>query len=813
MNSTDERYISAAKKVKETFEKNRELISGKKYEYLNDNIEDVSDEFRKQYGYETLEQLTDQEKLKKLVWRNQSTDSLFYEITLGRYKHQGSVVMGNGPYSYLVRYDSDKETYSLGNQWSEKETTDESRVLKEINNFISGLKEADGLINSLDYNSTSEDYQAIYTAVLDRINNSSMIIVLNKYISLLYPEKWTKFIGRDYGVEAVKSILNIEAKTYANVQSELMKVQYQLTLNEEMTPYEFILTYDELIKGRNRKNSPSDLAEYHEQGFKEWISRYKLSNDKKLESWVAADAKMLWLRGSTDDEDYKQKIDVMPIKDLLLNIESLGEEEIDDLKKLPNNLFSLTVEEFKSAHYVIDQIGKKYREDLRIIRKNTNLIGSQDADYSTFKRTKFASEYLEYLREEYGAKIMPKSKYTEKLRSSKNIIFRGAPGTGKTYLARQIAAEIISEGRTITFNDLTDEEKERFEFVQFHPSYDYTDFVEGYRPVNLEGSQMGFELTPGIFKKFLNHAISSQHYGGVDNFDEAWEIFFEEVLESPEEVYKLETLRGKDFHVEVYGEGASSGVKRAGTERMHFSKEQCYRIYRGLKGVNSGSLDSYRKAIIKHLKEKYGLKNYEPPKDTGTGTAHVFVIDEINRGEISKIFGELFFAVDPGYRGKSGAVKTQYSSLEDEDEKLYIPENVYIIGTMNDIDRSVENFDFAMRRRFRFIEIKADDESQLEMLNELDASEEVVSHLKRLNAEISATENLNDHYHIGPSYFLKLKELDNDFDLLWEDYLEPLLEEYVRGFLDEKEILDNLKKAYEGKRQSEIVQDKLYEND
>ena len=99
MNLTDERYISAAKKVKGIFKKNRELISDKKYAYLNDETEDVSNEFRKQYGYETLEQLTDQEKLKKLVWRNQSTDSLFYEITLGRYKHQGSVVMGNGPYS------------------------------------------------------------------------------------------------------------------------------------------------------------------------------------------------------------------------------------------------------------------------------------------------------------------------------------------------------------------------------------------------------------------------------------------------------------------------------------------------------------------------------------------------------------------------------------------------------------------------------------------------------------------------------------------------------------------------------------------
>ena len=94
---------------------------------------------------------------------------------------------------------------------------------------------------------------------------------------------------------------------------------------------------------------------------------------------------------------------------------------------------------------------------------------------------------------------------------------------------------------------------------------------------------------------------------------------------------------------------------------------------------------------------------------------YIFIIDEINRGEISKIFGELFFAIDPGYRGRAGEISTQYANLHaDPDEKFYIPENVYIIGTMNDIDRSVDSFDFAMRRRFRFVELRADE--RLEML-------------------------------------------------------------------------------------------------
>ena len=186
---------------------------------------------------------------------------------------------------------------------------------------------------------------------------------------------------------------------------------------------------------------------------------------------------------------------------------------------------------------------------------------------------------------------------------------------------------------------------------------------------------------------------------------------------------------------------------------------------------------------------------------------YVFIIDEINRGEISKIFGELFFSMDPGYRGKMGLIKTQYQNLIQENnvfyDGFYVPENVYIIGTMNDIDRSVESMDFAFRRRFTFKEIKANE--NLGMLDELDDSirKKAKKALLSLNNAIwdkeakAGIEGLSSAYHIGGAYFLKLKELGNDFDKLWEYHLEGLLREYLRGMEDAEKSLEQLKEAYE----------------
>ena len=171
----------------------------------------------------------------------------------------------------------------------------------------------------------------------------------------------------------------------------------------------------------------------------------------------------------------------------------------------------------------------------------------------------------------------------------------------------------------------------------------------------------------------------------------------------------------------------------------------------------------------------------------------VFVIDEINRGEISKIFGELFFSIDPSYRGKKGAVKTQYSNLQDnENEVFYVPKNVYIIGTMNDIDRSVESFDFAMRRRFTWIEISAEKSA-----DNMNLPDETKNKMAKLNEQISLIEGLNASYHIGAAYFLDSNGIARqDYHMIWDLRIEPLLKEYMRGIPDGEERIEILKHSY-----------------
>lgn len=279
--------------------------------------------------------------------------------------------------------------------------------------------------------------------------------------------------------------------------------------------------------------------------------------------------------------------------------------------------------------------------------------------------------------------------YIKLLKANKNLVLTGAPGTGKTFLAKEIAKAMDAE----------------VEFVQFHPSYDYTDFVEGLRPIK-KGDMLGFERMDGAFKTFCKKGL------------------------------------------------------------LRLSKDSIY----------------------------------------------VFIIDEIYRGELSKIFGELFYAIDPGYRGEKGKVKTQYQNLINKDDVFadgfFVPENVYILATMNDIDRSVESMDFALRRRFAWKEIKPED--RLEMLSEEldhDTCGKAIRVMNALNKEIFKTRGLGSAYQIGPAYFLKLdkEHYNGDFTALWDMHIEVLLKEYLRGYSNAEAKVEEFKNVYFDSLNNETV--------
>ena len=374
------------------------------------------------------------------------------------------------------------------------------------------------------------------------------------------------------------------------------------------------------------------------------------------------------------------------------------------------------------------------------------------------------------------------NKYKNILLQSQNLILRGAPGTGKTYLAKEIALELTSGN------------EDQIGFVQFHPSYDYTDFVEGLRPVSNGDGAINFKLQDGIFKQFCQKAKEAQKTGGQDNFEETWTKLTNAINE-------------KQGHYMFPRSSVPASLNSQGNVKFDSpvaTKEKVYLLYKGEE--TNLKYETYQNIVLDHMKESYGLCDYVSPTDIDTDKNFVFIIDEINRGEISKIFGELFFSIDPGYRGEKGSVSTQYANLHETDEKFYIPENVYILGTMNDIDRSVDTFDFAMRRRFRFVEVTA--ESQLYILDEKlgEHAEEAKNRLRNLNAEIEKVQELNSHYHVGPSYFLKLEEVDFNYELLWSDYLKPLLEDYLRGSYEEVKTLETLKKAFDVIENEQTVQ-------
>lgn len=368
-------------------------------------------------------------------------------------------------------------------------------------------------------------------------------------------------------------------------------------------------------------------------------------------------------------------------------------------------------------------------------------------------------------------------KYIELLKEAHNLVLTGAPGTGKTHMAREIAEEMGAVSK----------------FVQFHPSYDYTDFVEGLRPIDKGGEQMGFKRRDGVFKEFCRKAIEASTGETEDGYKVALQLFKNDLREQGE-IEIPSYLSANSVPRTVYlSENDTVSVR---VETAFSTSDERILKYMSTRNREVLGNDTYTYSIGEHILREY---NPQTTTDNIDEKPFVFIIDEINRGEASKIFGELFFAIDPGYRGQTDLlVQTQYQNLVPETDVFakgfYVPENVYILATMNDIDRSVESMDFAMRRRFTWHEITPNDTES--MLDELKCADEAKATMHRLNSAIAETDGLGAAYMIGPAYFLKLKDNGGDFDKLWKMNIEPLLKEYLRGFRKTEEILDTFSKAY-----------------
>jgi 5-methylcytosine-specific restriction protein B len=374
------------------------------------------------------------------------------------------------------------------------------------------------------------------------------------------------------------------------------------------------------------------------------------------------------------------------------------------------------------------------------------------------------------------------------LKLKKQVILQGAPGVGKTYATKEVALRILGETKFLNRVEIKTKYKAAVErgqivFVTFHQSMDYEDFVEGYKPVESGDGTPCFELRDGPFKKIVSSCIGSL---SEQVYNDVWNNLIDSFDATPrQDVPYLNPRTNRTFPIWL-GDNDTVYCRPPNNESVKFKRTK-KRIWNCI--TKDVSANTYELALIQYLKDNYQL----PANDFhNTRKPHVLIIDEINRGNVSKIFGELITALETDKReadpsmpesSETIPVKLIYSQ-----ENFVLPYNLYIIGTMNTADRSLGQIDYALRRRFGFLTIRANssaiqsyyaDKNMGLMASALKLFEKVRAYFGAGHGDGRGNVNSDfdpDDIMVGHSYFMAESKGDLDFKMRYE--LIPLLEEY-----------------------------------
>ena len=511
----------------------------------------------------------------------------------------------------------------------------------------------------------------------------------------------------------------------------------------------------------------------------------------------------------------------------------------------------------------------EYSEYMKILDSINKKMASGEIKENTFYELSANANNLGYDNSDYDSYLEWGSFYTELWKKRKNVILQGAPGTGKTYRIPELVVRLCEpefDANNATRKELMSvydrlKEEKRVMFTTFHQSMDYEDWLEGLRPV-LENDQVTYKIEPGIFKRLCTEAerpLSAKKDVNISDEAIVWKVSLSGTGDNPvrrdcmkngyirigwdgygenitdETDWSIHNGEGKtilnafintmkvgDIVMSCYSSRTIDAIGIVtGEYEWHDNFEHYKRVRRVkwlVKDINEDIVKLnddktmtlgtvYRLNAITLDKVKSLLDKYEASKTLiDNNKPYVIVIDEFNRGNVSKIFGELITLLEPDKR--KGMRNAESVLLPYSKKEFYIPSNVFLVATMNTADRSLDTIDYAIRRRFAFITVKPqeidDDNFNSELFREVSslfisnydeyAESGFDDTIKLLPAETLSEEYRPEDVWIGHSYFIMDGEYALQDRLLFE--IIPLLEEYIRDGVLTSEAQQTIDKLY-----------------